>query len=710
MKKRLIFVLCLLLSALITGAAGETALVKTGNGSLNLRREPGKNADVAAYIPDGATVEVLESAVDGWLKVGYKGREGYVMAQFVSLGETGEEVKLYTNTGGFAFLRESESDDARLITVITRVMPITVLSYGEQWAKVSTVDAEGQTFTGYMRSSAISQNRAEPASDAGGAIYMMNAAATLTSEQKLYEWPDSASASLVTLPKDTAVVVQRAEGAWSYVLADVYVGYVRSSAVKLTGQAAPKEDYSFVDYTASYYTASAPSGEIKLYAEPTGQTVTGAFQTLAVPADTQLTVLRRGESFGGAQWSLVSDGKTTGWTPSGALVFSDTRQTYEYPVIVSSSAAGVAYAKACGARMFADASALSELLLTVPEGEEVSVTLRSGYASATYGGRRGYIPLSDLELGFVDVPGWSFAGGVWDESVLKPTAASQAQEPALSRGDARVLADAALSAAFPAFSAEGMETACELYTRKGALIGPFYEFAYYREGRYQYLCAIHADTGKTLRTADYTDFTPTYTDAPTAAPAPDPAQEAPRKDEISASSAREIADGALKAAYENFGDSVYAVGCERVRSKPGYEGPFYQFDYYVGDYCVFICMVRCDTGKVIYHSNTWDPNLTEIDYNTPTPAPVYESTEDIGQSAARAIADGALKGKYPEFAGFAIDHVNVRFAPDAVDFASPYYQFDYYDAQGTFTYCCIVHAWTGKVLYTTGSLPGEGNG
>ena len=42
-------------------------------------------------------------------------------------------------------------------------------------------------------------------------------------------------------------------------------------------------------------------------------------------------------------------------------------------------------------------------------------------------------------------------------------------------------------------------------------------------------------------------------------------------------------------------------------------------------------------------------------------------------------------------------------------FETPHYQFDYF-IDGQLAYEIMVHAWTGKVLYTYGDLPGEGNG
>lgn len=678
----------------------ESGVVRTGGGSLNLRRKPEREAVALIHIPNGATVDVLADQPEGWYEVKYKGVTGFVMAEYIALGETGEDLTFYTNTGAFAFLRQSADDDAKLLTVITYTMPITIEEHGQEWSRVTVRDSEGKQFTGYVRTTAISQNRVEPARGDGTQIMNLNAEAVLTSEQKLYEWPETSAFVAAVVPAGTTVTVTTAEGAWSHIRVDAFSGYVRSSAVQLTGKAVEAPKDVIAGYEASHYTATAPSGSLQLYAEPTSRLVTDKGQTLFLDPAQKLTVLQRGMKHDGKQWTLVSDGINTGWVLSESLTFSDTMEKYLYPAVVTSSAQGVAYAGPGGASLYAMASVLSNRLILVPEGEEVEITLGTGYVSAVYKGHRGYIPREQLVMGFVHVPGWTYAGS----NAAPPSDAQTDDANRIPRSDARSAADKALAAAYAAFKASDYEVTSESYAAKGNA-APYYDFAYYKGGRFLYRCKVNALTGEALSTADYTAFVPTYTNTPAPTKEPDKRDDG----EIGYSKARKIADAALAAKYENFAGGEYRVDRSRHASKPGYEGPFYQFDYSVGDFGAFICMVKCDTGEVIYTANTWDPLLTEIDYSTPTPAPVYESTVLIGKDAARAIADDALRGKYPDFASASISHVNERFSEDGRSFEPPYYTFDYY-VDGEFIYSAVVHGYTGRVLYLVGGLPGEGNG
>lgn len=79
---------CLLtvgLSALLIGAAGAATFgtgVVNADG-LHIRAEASTEAKVISIAYQGAKVEVLEDAVDGWYKVEYDGKVGYMSAEFL---------------------------------------------------------------------------------------------------------------------------------------------------------------------------------------------------------------------------------------------------------------------------------------------------------------------------------------------------------------------------------------------------------------------------------------------------------------------------------------------------------------------------------------------------------------------------------------------------------------------------------------------------
>lgn len=62
----------------------QRGVVNVSSGNLNLREKPSRTARVIASIPDGAMLTVL-GQWQGWYVVNYRGRVGYVAAQYVNI-------------------------------------------------------------------------------------------------------------------------------------------------------------------------------------------------------------------------------------------------------------------------------------------------------------------------------------------------------------------------------------------------------------------------------------------------------------------------------------------------------------------------------------------------------------------------------------------------------------------------------------------------
>ncbi|MBA2468437.1 MAG: SH3 domain-containing protein, partial [Chloroflexia bacterium] len=69
-----------------------TATVSTGGLSLNMRGGPGTSFGVVRSIPNGAQVEVMGSAQNGFLPVRYGGTTGWASSQYLRTGSTGTPV------------------------------------------------------------------------------------------------------------------------------------------------------------------------------------------------------------------------------------------------------------------------------------------------------------------------------------------------------------------------------------------------------------------------------------------------------------------------------------------------------------------------------------------------------------------------------------------------------------------------------------------
>ena len=68
----------------VTGT--KTTATVTSN-SLNLRAEPSKNSNSLAGLKKGDQLTVIGEDVDGWIKVEYKGKKGYVGTQYININK-----------------------------------------------------------------------------------------------------------------------------------------------------------------------------------------------------------------------------------------------------------------------------------------------------------------------------------------------------------------------------------------------------------------------------------------------------------------------------------------------------------------------------------------------------------------------------------------------------------------------------------------------
>lgn len=210
---------------------------------------------------------------------------------------------------------------------------------------------------------------------------------------------------------------------------------------------------------------------------------------------------------------------------------------------------------------------------------------------------------------------------------------------------------------------------------------------------------------------------------------------------ISASKAKAIAEKALKK-YPGFNAKKLTCKQDTAFSTDGIRGPMFRFNYSnnQGQY-VYAAYVHAYTGELLYTGDysSYAEQQDISDLRTAAPAttqapsyvyvdeePVWDRTPepqsgtDIGQSAARSIADRYLSAKYAKFSQQEFSRVSCHHITDpteAAGFQVPYYQFDYFlihgsgeDQREDLAYEIIINAYTKEIEYCSSYSLGEGNG
>ena len=150
----------LLVCGLALAALSYPFLTKTTD-SVRLRRSASSTATILEDVPAGAQIEVLEKT-GGFYKVKYKGKTGYVSADFVSTAEgdvavvTAEPVE---TVGGYPYttvtrekvnLREGRSVRSALLKKIPQGAEITVTANSGTWAAVEYNGVSGYVKNEYI--------------------------------------------------------------------------------------------------------------------------------------------------------------------------------------------------------------------------------------------------------------------------------------------------------------------------------------------------------------------------------------------------------------------------------------------------------------------------------------------------------------------------------------------------------------------------------
>lgn len=723
-NKMMLNMVCLILMMmalfLTTAAHAERMIVDTRGDPVVLRNTPNMDDRSKVSVPKGEEVEVIEYVNSKFVKVRWNEYEGYMPLQYVKteaeiLKKEYPKGKSVYPDEPMVYVRSAASDGSDVIAAVKWDQPITILKEGKNWHQVACVNQSGQSVVGYIKASAIAGKNEQPI---GGNMFSsqekLREEGEATQELKLREFPDIHSEVYATIPKGHTLTVLDIQEPWCYVAVDAYVGWVHVGNIRMTGKQTDIFDReSIPDYKASYYTATSDGGSITLYAEPTSNMKSNAIGTYDSKSVSQWIVLQRSKNAFGQTWTLLWDGKDIrGWTLSKGLSFSTARSEWDYgsqPVAAYTSA--VAYVKEGGAAFYEAETDLSKKLLTIPAGTELEISLHPGnYAFTSYGGKNGYVPFSQLETGFAWDRNW------WNH-ITNPEAEETTSQPTIDMEAAKATAESTLMSNYSAFVPSSFTLKTENERDRSGVI--HYSFAYYQGDDCLYLARINAFTGECDYQADYTSFVllgggDSAVDWDPNAPQKQPkATDRPSSTgDVGMKKARSAADQAVK---NEFHVDLKKYTCQQdyQQQMPGFDGAVYRFNYYA-DNGYLLCVVSAESGKVIYTSNVYNAENTEIDYNPPkaTAKPDHSNDTLMSQSEARQKADAALSRKYAAFSSSSFSSVDVHFYGDGKGdptFGDNYYQFDYF-VNGNHAYSCMVNGYTGKILYIFGNQPGEGNG
>ncbi len=419
------------------GGSGETAIVATQSGSLNLRKEASAGSTILTTIPKGATVTVT-SRGGTWSAVSYNGVSGYVMTsylQFMSSGTgfgatpdpLGGGSATVTTPSGSLNLRSEARAGSAILRTIPPYATVAVLERGAEWSRVTYAGVTGYAMSVFLTfadegavpttpGEATPDPEADPndpndpgvpaAPETPGGVYATVTTASGSLNLRMDPFPGSPV--LARVPRGYTLLIDEKLATWSRTTYGGQTGYVMNSYLTFAeGAPAPAGESLTATVTTS-------SGSLNLRA----QASSGAKVLAQIPRGATVGVRQKDDV-----WTAVRYGSTDGYVMTQFLTFAaggfdrasldmnpgdSSTETVPMEPDSQESAPQETNQETMTARVNTVSGSLnlrfaadggSKVLTTIPSGAEVTV-LKYGdvWCHVAYGGVTGYSMTQYLKM------------------------------------------------------------------------------------------------------------------------------------------------------------------------------------------------------------------------------------------------------------------------------------------------------------------------
>ena len=221
----------------LTTSNSTPAVSKTGTATenLNLRDQPGTSGKILTTIPKGKIVTILsEKDENGWYKVSYGGKTGYVSGSYLTTSPSGSTT-ITTKTGTATEnlnLRNQASLSGKILTTIPKGKTVTILSEKDEngWYKVSYDGKTGYAISNYIKEDDSNSEATESAPSKP----TVSKTGTTTENLNLRNQASLSGKILTTIPKGKTVTIlsEKDENGWYKVSYDGKTGYAISNYIK----------------------------------------------------------------------------------------------------------------------------------------------------------------------------------------------------------------------------------------------------------------------------------------------------------------------------------------------------------------------------------------------------------------------------------------------------------------------------------------------
>ncbi|MCV9994775.1 SH3 domain-containing protein [Paeniglutamicibacter sp. ZC-3] len=378
------------------GAAPEGSMTSTGtvtNGvrvpfakysnpyGLNMRSGAATWYSKLLMIPAGTTFEAYESSA-GWLRVKYKGTEGWVSASLARKTASIDQTKLPATHEVLRDLklRSGAGTTYQETHPLKRGAKVAVRQVRGGWSQIQSGKHSGWVSSADMKKigSATPQTAKPPVAKPTPT----KATHETTANLNMRAGAGTNTKIVKVLRSGTDVIELRRQGTWSNIKAGNAAGWVSNKYLRVIKPAATKppvvQSVKKATYTSKAKVVARKSASAK------------AAAVVSIPAKTNVTVDARSGS-----WLRVKYAGKTGWVPANQLSAYKAPAKPKPPVVQSVKKATYTSKVKVVARKSASAKAAA--VVSIPAKKNVTVDAKSGsWLRVKYAGKTGWVPANQV--------------------------------------------------------------------------------------------------------------------------------------------------------------------------------------------------------------------------------------------------------------------------------------------------------------------------
>ena len=132
-------IMVMALAGFASAAESEQAIAvgATTGSSLRLREEPSTSASIVATLNKGVAVAILANETDGWYKISYNGKSGFVSADYMVVDQDNVFTAYGRANGDGINVRSAASTEGEVLATVSKGAIVTVNGFENGWYNVT---------------------------------------------------------------------------------------------------------------------------------------------------------------------------------------------------------------------------------------------------------------------------------------------------------------------------------------------------------------------------------------------------------------------------------------------------------------------------------------------------------------------------------------------------------------------------------------------